>query len=148
MAECAVLREREAAPRQVPDDPLPHAWHVVEEGRVVGRREHVNWPVRKSRPQDFDPDTREYEASQHERVGGDVQINFNTKAEALALDLLAALTAGEIVAIQNTLAQLQTQRDLIVVKSVVMLLVFAVILVNFLVDLSYAIVDPRLRRQR
>jgi peptide/nickel transport system permease protein len=41
-----------------------------------------------------------------------------------------------------------TQRDLIVVKSVVMLLVFAVILVNFLVDLSYAIVDPRLRSQR
>ncbi|MDR3470142.1 MAG: ABC transporter permease [Devosia sp.] len=41
-----------------------------------------------------------------------------------------------------------TQRDLIVVKSVVMLLVFAVILVNFLVDMSYAFVDPRLRRQR
>lgn len=41
-----------------------------------------------------------------------------------------------------------TQRDLIVVKSVVMLLVFAVILVNFLVDMSYALVDPRLRRQR
>jgi peptide/nickel transport system permease protein len=40
-----------------------------------------------------------------------------------------------------------TQRDLIVVKSVVMLLVFAVIFVNFLVDLSYALVDPRLRRR-
>ncbi|HWV00981.1 MAG TPA: ABC transporter permease [Devosia sp.] len=40
-----------------------------------------------------------------------------------------------------------TQRDLIVVKSVVMLLVFAVILVNFLVDLSYILVDPRLRRR-
>ena len=40
-----------------------------------------------------------------------------------------------------------TQRDLIVVKSVVMLLVFAVILVNFLVDLSYIAVDPRLRRR-
>ena len=40
-----------------------------------------------------------------------------------------------------------TQRDLIVVKSVVMLLVFAVILVNFLVDLSYLVVDPRLRRR-
>jgi len=40
-----------------------------------------------------------------------------------------------------------TQRDLIVVKSVVMLLVFAVILVNFLVDLSYALVDPRLRHR-
>ncbi|OIQ31473.1 MAG: peptide ABC transporter [Alphaproteobacteria bacterium MedPE-SWcel] len=37
-------------------------------------------------------------------------------------------------------------RDLIVVESVVMLLVFAVILVNFIVDLTYAVVDPRLRR--
>ena len=36
-------------------------------------------------------------------------------------------------------------RDLIVVESVVMLLVFAVILVNFLVELAYAAVDPRLR---
>ncbi len=40
-----------------------------------------------------------------------------------------------------------TQRDLIVVESVVMLLVFAVILVTFLVDLAYALVDPRLRRR-
>ena len=39
-------------------------------------------------------------------------------------------------------------RDLIVVQSVVMLLVFAVILVNFLVDLAYAWVDPRLRGRR
>ncbi|WP_417604731.1 ABC transporter permease [Primorskyibacter flagellatus] len=38
-----------------------------------------------------------------------------------------------------------TQRDLIVVESVVMLLVFAVIVVNFAVDLAYAAVDPRLR---
>ena len=38
-------------------------------------------------------------------------------------------------------------RDLIVVESVVMLLVFTVIMVNFLVDLAYALVDPRLRRQ-
>ena len=36
-------------------------------------------------------------------------------------------------------------RDLIVVESVVMLLVFVVVLVNFLVDLAYAVVDPRLR---
>ena len=40
-----------------------------------------------------------------------------------------------------------TQRDLVVVKSVVMLLVFAVIVVNFLVELSYLWVDPRLRRR-
>lgn len=39
-----------------------------------------------------------------------------------------------------------TQRDLIVVKSVVMILVFAVILVTFVVDIAYALVDPRLRR--
>ena len=37
------------------------------------------------------------------------------------------------------------QRDLIVVESVVMLLVFAVVLVNFLVDMAYLVVDPRLR---
>ncbi len=38
-------------------------------------------------------------------------------------------------------------RDLIVVESVTMLLVFAVILVNFCVDIAYAVVDPRLRRR-
>ncbi|MBT8410103.1 MAG: ABC transporter permease [Alphaproteobacteria bacterium] len=40
-----------------------------------------------------------------------------------------------------------TQRDLVVVESVVMLLVFAVIVVTFLVDLAYAAIDPRLRRR-
>ena len=38
-------------------------------------------------------------------------------------------------------------RDLIVVESVVMLLVFTVIIVNFAVDITYAIVDPRLLRK-
>ncbi|UGY09089.1 ABC transporter permease [Phyllobacterium pellucidum] len=37
------------------------------------------------------------------------------------------------------------QRDLIVVEGVVMLLVATVILINLVVDLSYTIVDPRLR---
>ncbi|MDO5604951.1 MAG: ABC transporter permease [Paracoccus sp. (in: a-proteobacteria)] len=40
-----------------------------------------------------------------------------------------------------------TQRDLIVVQSTVLVLVAAVILVTFLVDLTYAAVDPRLRRR-
>ena len=40
-----------------------------------------------------------------------------------------------------------TQRDLIVVESVVMILVFAVILVTFLVDLAYGAIDPRLRKR-
>ncbi|AUH32892.1 ABC transporter permease [Paracoccus tegillarcae] len=39
------------------------------------------------------------------------------------------------------------QRDLIVVQSAVLVLVFAVILVTFLVDLTYAAVDPRLRKR-
>ena len=38
-----------------------------------------------------------------------------------------------------------TQRDLIVVQGAVLVLVAVVILVTFLVDLSYALVDPRLR---
>ncbi len=37
------------------------------------------------------------------------------------------------------------QRDLVVVKDLVILLAATVILVNFLVDLSYALLDPRLR---
>jgi peptide/nickel transport system substrate-binding protein len=37
------------------------------------------------------------------------------------------------------------QRDLIVVQSVVVILVFAVVTVTFLVDLSYVLVNPRLR---
>ena len=41
-----------------------------------------------------------------------------------------------------------SQRDLIVVESVVMLLVFAVVMINFAVDLAYAVVDPRLRNER
>ena len=40
-----------------------------------------------------------------------------------------------------------TQRDLIVVRSVIILLVFAVVAVTFLVDIAYALADPRLRRR-
>jgi peptide/nickel transport system permease protein len=39
------------------------------------------------------------------------------------------------------------QRDLMVVQSVVVMLVFAVVSVTFLVDLSYVLVNPRLRTQ-
>jgi peptide/nickel transport system permease protein len=37
------------------------------------------------------------------------------------------------------------QRDLIVVQSVVVLLVFAVVMVSFLVELSYVLINPQLR---
>ena len=39
-----------------------------------------------------------------------------------------------------------TQRDLIVVQNVVVVLVFAVVTVTFLIDVAYALVDPRLRK--
>ena len=65
----------------------------------------------------------------------------------------AFLLAGTVI-IENVfylpglgrlLFQAISQRDLIVVQSVVMLLVAAIIVINVLVDLSYAAVDPRLR---
>ncbi len=40
-----------------------------------------------------------------------------------------------------------TQRDLITVKAVIVLLVATVIIVNFLIDLTYAAIDPRLRKR-
>ena len=67
----------------------------------------------------------------------------------------AFLIAGTIIienvfylpGIGRLIFQAITQRDLIVVESVVMLLVATVVAVNLVVDLSYAIVDPRLRRR-
>jgi ABC-type transport system substrate-binding protein/ABC-type dipeptide/oligopeptide/nickel transport system permease component len=44
--------------------------------------------------------------------------------------------------------QATEQRDLVVVRSVVLLMVGAVVVVNFLVDLAHAAIDPRLRAGR
>ncbi len=41
-----------------------------------------------------------------------------------------------------------TQRDLITVKAVIVLLVATVIIVNFVIDLTYAAIDPRLRKKK
>mgnify|MGYP001084473957 FL=1 len=41
-----------------------------------------------------------------------------------------------------------TQRDLIVVESIIMVLVASVVLINLMVDLCYPLVDPRLRHAR
>lgn len=68
----------------------------------------------------------------------------------------AFLLAGTII-IENVfylpglgrlIFQAITQRDLIVVESAVVLLVATVIIINFLVDIAYAWVDPRLQRER
>ena len=68
----------------------------------------------------------------------------------------AFLLAGTII-IENVfylpglgrlIFQAITQRDIIVVESVVLILVAMVISINFLVDLAYAWIDPRIRRLR
>lgn len=68
---------------------------------------------------------------------------------------VSVLLAGAII-IENVFAlpglgrlifQAISGRDLIVVESAVMLLVAVVIVVSFLTDLAYALVDPRLRRR-
>lgn len=66
---------------------------------------------------------------------------------------MAFLLAGVIV-VENVFTlpglgrlvyQAVTQRDVIVVRDVVMLLVGMVVVINFLVDLAYALIDPRLK---
>ncbi len=67
----------------------------------------------------------------------------------------AFLLAGAIIienvfylsGLGNLIFKAISARDLIVVRSCVMVLVFAVIAVNTLVDLAYGLVDPRLRRR-
>ena len=43
------------------------------------------------------------------------------------------------------LLQMVANRDLPVVQTIVMILVALVLVINLLVDLSYAVIDPRLR---
>ncbi|WP_297742301.1 ABC transporter permease [uncultured Tessaracoccus sp.] len=40
-----------------------------------------------------------------------------------------------------------TQRDLVVVQGIVLLLVWAVLFINFIVDVTYQAIDPRLKRE-
>jgi len=72
----------------------------------------------------------------------------------MGLQFAFLLTGGVIVenvfylpGLGRLIFQSIVQRDLIVVKGVVMVLVFAVILAAFFVDLAYAACNPRLRRE-
>jgi predicted LPLAT superfamily acyltransferase len=53
------------------------------------------------RAPETDPHTREYEERQQELLGQGLRIGFNTRAESLAFDLLEAVQAGEIIAVQG-----------------------------------------------
>jgi len=69
---------------------------------------------------------------------------------------LATLLAGAIIiesvfalpGLGRLLLDAVAQRDLMVVQGIVLLLVLAVLTINALVDLSYALLDPRLRAER
>lgn len=65
----------------------------------------------------------------------------------------SVLLAGTIIienvfylpGIGRLIFQAIARRDMIVVKNLIILLAFSVILINFIVDLLYAVIDPRLR---
>ncbi|OYN98916.1 ABC transporter permease [Enemella evansiae] len=65
--------------------------------------------------------------------------------------LVGAIVIENVFSIPGLGSQLLTaasQRDLVLVQGTVMLLAFAVLLINTLVDLSYLLLDPRLRSNR
>ncbi len=63
--------------------------------------------------------------------------------------LVGAIIIEQVFALPglgSRLIQAVGQRDLVVVQAIVLLLVWAVLLMNFLVDFAYQLVDPRLKR--
>ncbi|MDO5736740.1 MAG: ABC transporter permease [Propionibacteriaceae bacterium] len=63
--------------------------------------------------------------------------------------LVGAIIIEQVFALPglgSRLIQAVNQRDLVVVQAIVLLLVWAVLVINFLVDFAYQLVDPRLRR--
>ena len=77
-------------------------------------------------------------------------------ATVTVLAINVGIMLGGVVVVENVfylpglgrlVYQAITQRDLIVVQAVLLLLVAAVVMVSFLVDVAYAWVDPRLRQR-
>lgn len=63
--------------------------------------------------------------------------------------LVGAIIIEQVFALPglgSRLIQAVGKRDLVVVQAIVLLLVWAVLLMNFLVDFAYQVVDPRLKR--
>ena len=68
----------------------------------------------------------------------------------LASVLVGAIVIESVFALPglgSALLDAVSQRDLMIVQSVVMFLAATVLLINFVVDLSYAWIDPRLRTE-
>lgn len=67
----------------------------------------------------------------------------------LATLLVGAIIIEQVFALPglgSSLLLAVSQRDLGVVQAIVLLLVWAVLVINFLVDIAYQLIDPRLRR--
>jgi len=67
----------------------------------------------------------------------------------LATLLVGAIIIEQVFALPGLGSQLLlavSRRDLVVVQGIVLVLVWVVLTINFLVDLAYQLVDPRLRR--
>ena len=67
----------------------------------------------------------------------------------LATVLVGAIIIEQVFSLQGLGSRLLlavTQRDLVVVQAVVLLLVAAVLVINFVVDATYQLLDPRVRR--
>ncbi|SDL75685.1 ABC transporter permease [Tessaracoccus oleiagri] len=63
--------------------------------------------------------------------------------------LVGAIIIEQVFAIPGLGSRLLlavTQRDLVIVQGIVLVLVWAVLLINFLVDVAYQFLDPRLKR--
>jgi len=68
----------------------------------------------------------------------------------LATLLVGAIIIEQVFALPglgSTLLMAVSRRDLGIVQAIVLLLVWSVLLMNFLVDITYQLVDPRLRRR-
>ncbi|SHJ07964.1 peptide/nickel transport system permease protein [Tessaracoccus bendigoensis DSM 12906] len=68
----------------------------------------------------------------------------------LATLLVGAILIEQVFALPglgSALLMAVSRRDLGIVQAIVLLLVWAVLLINFLVDVTYQLVDPRLRRR-
>ncbi len=69
----------------------------------------------------------------------------------LATLLVGAIIIEQVFALPglgSRLIMAVGQRDLIMVQAIVLLLVWAVLVINFVVDFTYQLVDPRMRRER
>jgi peptide/nickel transport system permease protein len=68
----------------------------------------------------------------------------------LATLLVGAIIIEQVFALPglgSALLQAVAKRDLNVVQAIVLLLVWSVLVINFLVDVAYQLVDPRIRRR-